>query len=103
VIKQTPKFTLHYDEKVGDTYVFYVNRDYKPFVTSSNTTADDIITISHANGAHDQFISFDATNATTYAVPMENIQITVVQEDGDFWYEESATYTIAIREDPIHV
>ena len=103
IVKQTPEFTLHYDEKVGDTYVFYVNRDYKPFVTSSNTTADDIITINHNDGANNQFISFDATNATTYAVPMENIQITVAQEEGDYWYTRSATYTIAIREDPIHV
>ena len=103
VVKRTPEFTLNYDEKVGDTYVFYVNRDYKPFVTSSNTTADDIITISHADDANDQFISFDATNATTYAVPMENIQITVAQEDGDLWYEGNTTYTIAIRKNPIHV
>ena len=104
IIKRTPEFTLKYDEKDGDAYVFYVNRDYNPFVTSSNEAlADYPITIQHTDASNEQFISFDAPNATTYAVPMENIKITVSQASGDLWYEGSATYSIAIREDPIHV
>lgn len=104
VVKRTPEFTLNYDEKDGDTYVFYVNHDYTPFVISSNTNfADYPITITHNNAADNQFISFEAEDATTHSVPRENIQISVHQEEGDLWYEGNATYTIAIREDPIHV
>ena len=104
IIKRTPAFTLKSDEYVDGVHIFYVNHEYIPFVESSN---EDFVTypieVTNNNSDNDQFISFVAENAITHAVPKEDIQITVHQEAGDLWNESSATYTIAIRENPIHV
>lgn len=104
VIKRTPTFTLNSDEYVGGVHVFYVNHDYSSFVTSSNTDYTNYpLGITHLDGNNAQFISFDGISATTYAVPMENISITVTQEDGDLWNSATQSYVISIRENPIHV
>ena len=104
VIKRTPTFTLNSDEYVGGVHVFYVNHDYSSFVTSSNTDYTNYpLGITHLDGNNAQFISFDGISATTYAVPKENISITVTQEDGDLWNSATQSYVISIRENPIHV
>ena len=104
VVKRTPEFTLKSDEYVDGVHIFYVNHEYIPFVESSN---EDFVTypieVTNNNSDNDQFITFFENNAITHSVPKEDIQITVHQEVGDFWNEKSVTYTIAIRENPIHV
>ena len=106
IIKRTPKFTLQSDEydAVNNVHIFYVNHEYTPFVTSSNSNLIDYpLTVENNIEGNDQFISFNGANAVTYSVPMEDITITVNQEEGDKWYSNSEQFTISVREDPIHV
>ena len=107
VKKRIPEFTLHAEETYvqdAKTYhVFYPNKEYPIFVeTDNNDYSNDSLTITPAGDMSD-IISFDGVSAVTKSQLQDGIQITVHQEEGEFWDENTQEFYISIRNNPLHV
>lgn len=100
VVKHTPAFTIYSEERDGDKYVFYVNKSYSPFISTTNTDLSDYsISVTH-NAA--QYIEIDNLDAQTKS-NVATFDVTISQAEGDLWYEKTETFTIELRHNPIHV
>ena len=107
---RTPQFTLHSDATYVDengemVYVFYVNKEYPSFVTSTNGDYAhyQLSMQTDITDNQDMYVHFDGISANMMSVPKENIKLTVTQKGGALWHDAIEEFNIAIRENPIHV
>lgn len=107
VIKRTPVFTLNskstYTENGNIYHVFYPNKSYPNFVTTTNGDLGNYPVTITPEGDMTNIISFNGVSAEVESALIDGIKITIFQQSGDLWDEKSQDFYISIRNNPMHV
>ena len=107
VIKRTPVFTLNsestYTENGNTYHVFYPNKSYPNFVTTTNGDLVNYPVTITPEGDMTNIISFNGVSAKVESALRDGIKITIFQRSGDLWMEKSQVFYISIRNNPMHV